>query len=113
MKTRRPLAITLLCILMVIGTIGMLIQDLPKANLPAEFRFFLLCTAAVTFGCAVGMWRMSSLSVYVYACWAVLATLAGFALLGVFSLSALIVHIAVVAVSFYFICARSGSQAEP
>ncbi|MCX6927523.1 MAG: hypothetical protein NT154_30600, partial [Verrucomicrobia bacterium] len=110
---KRPLAITVLCIVMALGTIGLLVRDLPRGDLAVGLRLFLLTSAAVTMGCAVGMWRMRRLSVYLYACWVALVTLLGIAWLGVFNSSALFVRVAVVAVSFYFICARTCSKAEP
>jgi hypothetical protein len=113
MKTRRPLAITVLCILMVAGTLGVLIQDLPRGHFGALWiPFYLGCSAVVTLACAVGMWRMKKWSVYTYACWAALGTGVGIAMLGVFNLTALLVRVAVVAVSFYFICGRDGGHAE-
>ena len=114
MKTRRPLAITVLCILMVAGTLGVLIQDLPRGHFAASWTpFYLACSAVVTLACAVGMWKMKKCSVYTYACWAALGTVVGIAMLGMFNLTALVVSVVVVAVSFYFICGRGGGHAEP
>jgi hypothetical protein len=56
--------------------------------------------------------RISSLSVYLYACWVAMWTLVGIAWLGVFNLRALFVRVVVVAVSYYFICARTCSKAD-
>ena len=114
MKTRRPLAITVLCILMVVGTLGVLIQDLPRAHFAASWMpFYLACSAVVTLASAVGMWKMKKWSVHTYAGWAALSTVVGIAMLGMFNLTALVVRVVVVAVSFYFICGRDGGHAEP
>src|SRR5450759_2721818 len=114
MKSKRPLAITLLCILIVAGTMGVLVQDLPRGHLVAPWvPFYLAFSAVVTLGCMVGMWQMKKWSVYAYACWVTLGTVVGTALLGVFNLTALIVRVVVAAVSCYFICGRNDRHAEP
>jgi uncharacterized membrane protein (DUF2068 family) len=99
---------------MVAGTLGVLIQDLPRGHFAASWiPFYLACSAVITLACAVGMWRMKKWSVYTYACWAALGTVVEIAMLGMFNLTALVVRVAVVAVSFYFICGRDGGHAEP
>ena len=56
MKTKRPLAITLLCILMVVGTVGVLIQDLPRGHFAAPWvPLYLALSGIITLGCAAGM----------------------------------------------------------
>jgi len=99
---------------MVVATLGVLIQDLPRGHFAASWMpFYLACSAVATLASAVGMWKMKKWSVYTYAAWAVLSTVVGIARLGMFNLTALVVRVVVVAVSFYFICGRNGGHAEP
>jgi uncharacterized membrane protein (DUF2068 family) len=113
MKTKRPLVITVLCILMVVATVSFLVQDLPRGHfVPPWVPVYLLLSGVITLGCAAGMWMMRRWSVYLYAFLVAQAAILGFALFGIFSLRGLAARVLVVMVSFYFICGRSNRQAE-
>lgn len=114
MKTRRPLAITVLCILIFAGALSVLIRDIPRGHFAASWiPFYLACSSVITIVCAVGMWKMKKWSVYTYACWAALGSVVGITMLGMFNLNALIVRLVIVIFSFYCICVRYGRHAEP
>jgi len=121
MKTKKPVAITAVCTLLVVAGVvdvvglGGFVRGMVALHvIPPLLSMFIVTFAPVmTLGCAVGMWKMRSWSVYLYACWATLRNILLFACLGVFSLSAVSVEVLVIVVSFYCICGRRNMLAEP
>jgi len=113
MKSKRPLAITAVCILLVVATLGFFVQDLPRIHFVQRWvPPYLVLSALLTLGCAAGMWMMRKWSVYLYAFLVAQAAILGYALFGFFSLFGLSVRVLLVGVSFYYICGRSYRQAE-
>jgi hypothetical protein len=114
MKRKRPLAITVLCIWLVVATLGFFVQDLPRIHFVQRWVApYLVLSALLTLGCAAGMWMMRKWSVYLYGCLVAQAAILGYGLFGFYSLLGLSVRVLLVAVSFYYICGRSNSRAEP
>lgn len=98
---------------MVLASGSALVTALSDSHrVPSWYPVFLGFSGIVTLICTVGMWKMTKWSVYAYACWATLGTVLAIAVLGVFNLTAVLVRVGVVAVSFYFICYRPGRPAE-
>ncbi len=113
MKSKRPLAITVVCILIIVATLGFVVHDLPRIHFVQRWVTpYLVLSALLTLGCAAGMWMMRKWSVYLYAFLVAQADILGYALFGFFSLFGLSVRVVLVAVSFYYICGRSYRQAE-
>jgi hypothetical protein len=120
-KTKRPIAIMVVCsLLAVVGaadviTLGAAVRMVAKLHVvpPMLSMFIVTFAPVITLGCAVGIWMMRSWSVYLFAGWVTVQDLLLFACLGVFSLSALIVQLLVIVVSFYYICRRRNALAEP
>lgn len=106
-NSQRPVPITILCSVVVIGTLIAAYTVLPKAHLVRSwFPPLFILSVLVTIACAVGMWLMRKWSVYLYAGWTLGMTLVGLSI-GVFSLPALLIRLVVIAVAFYYICWRS------
>ena len=120
MKTKRPIAIIAVCTLLalaggadVIGLVG-IVREIARGHVTMWPSVFYAVVAPIfTLGCAAGMWRMRSWSVYLFAFWVTLQTILLSAWLGVFSFPALTLEILVIVVSFYYICGRRNTIAEP
>jgi hypothetical protein len=114
MRSKRPLAITVVCILLVVATLGFFVQDLPRIHFAQRWILpYLVLSALLTLGSAAGMWMMRKWGVYLYACLVAQAAIFGYAFLGFVSPFGFSVRVLLVAVSFYYICGRSNSRAEP
>jgi hypothetical protein len=102
--SRRPIAITAICVLSGLGilfTIPLIVSD-AAAGIGAWYPPFLAISAAVGAACTVGFWLMRKWAVYVYAgllCLTQIVLLA----MGVWSIVALLIPLAVVIIGFIYL----------
>jgi hypothetical protein len=113
-KRHRPIAITILTLLMVASTIYGMFRVLPTAHLVRPwFPALFAVSIVVTLACGGGMWMMQQWSVYLYAVWNFGMMLVEVCI-GIFVIYALVVRLAIIAIGFYYICWRSmGKPNEP
>lgn len=101
---KRPLAITIICVLGFIGTLAIL--PLLFSGLASQvgswYPPFLVFASVVGFTCMVGLWKMKKWAVYIYTGMVMLNQLI-MVLMEVWTISALIAPIIVIAIAIYYL----------
>lgn len=98
---RRPVIITILCVLGMIAAAGNMPAIFADAarNVGAWFPPFLAFSACLTVVCMIGLWKMRRWAIFVYTGWATVTFVMAFPM-GVWNLTALLVRVAFIAVMF-------------
>lgn len=100
-STRRPVIITVLCVLGLIAAAGNVPTIFTEAarNVGAWFPPFLTLSVAVTVGCMIGLWTMRRWAVFVYTGFAIV-TLVIALLTGAWNTTAQLLRVAIIAAMF-------------
>lgn len=101
---KRPLAITIICVLGFVGTLAILpiLFSGLASQIGAWYPPFLVFASVVGFTCMVGLWKMKKWAVYIYTGMVILNQLI-MVLMEVWTISALIAPVIVIAIAVYYL----------